>query len=167
MKEVSDMAESALKAVGSPDRTHVAEATPQAEWEPLIVGFLCNWCSYAGADSAGTARMVHPENVRIIRVPCSGRVNPRFVVRAFQRGADGVLISGCHPGDCHYNTGNFYARRRLMLLKRYLEYLGIEPDRFRTHWVSASEGQKWAEVVRSMCEDVKALGPATKLGSLI
>jgi len=139
---------------------------PAAQWEPVIVGFLCNWCSYAGADTAGTGRMVQPENVRIIRVPCSGRVNPRFILRAFQRGADGVLISGCHPGDCHYTSGNFYARRRLMLLRRYLDYLGIDPGRFETHWVSASEGQKWAEVVRSMCERVKALGPAPRIGGL-
>jgi coenzyme F420-reducing hydrogenase delta subunit len=161
------MAESALQPADSRTQAEAAREKPAAEWEPVIVGFLCNWCSYAGADSAGTARMVHPTNVRIIRVPCSGRVNPRFVLRAFQRGADGVLVSGCHPGDCHYSTGNFYARRRLMLLKRYLEYLGIDPARFRTHWVSASEGQKWAEVVRSMCEDVKALGPAPKLDNLV
>lgn len=139
---------------------------PAAGWEPVIVGFLCNWCSYAGADTAGTGRMVQPENVRIIRVPCSGRVNPRFIIRAFQRGADGVLISGCHPGDCHYSAGNFYARRRLQLLKRYLSYLGIDPVRFETHWVSASEGQKWAEVVRGMAARVKALGPVPRIGGL-
>ncbi len=146
----------------------MAESEPvAASREPLIVGFLCNWCSYAGADSAGTGRMVQPTNVRIIRVPCSGRVNPRFILRAFQRGADGVLVSGCHPNDCHYSTGNFFARRRLMVLRRYLEYLGIDPARFEAHWVSASEGQKWAEVVRSMTERVKALGPAPKFGSLV
>jgi len=144
-------------------------ARAPGEWEPVIVGFLCNWCSYAGADSAGTARAVHPPNVRIIRVPCSGRVNPRFVLRAFQRGADGVLISGCHPGDCHYSTGNYYARRRLLLFKRYLEYLGIDPRRLRTHWVSASEGQKFAEIVRDMVEEIKTLGPGpqSRLGSLV
>ncbi len=151
----------------APAATGAPAPAPAAEWEPIIVGFLCNWCSYAGADTAGTGRMVQPENVRIIRVPCSGRVNPRFILRAFQRGADGVLISGCHPGDCHYTSGNFYARRRLMLLKRYLEYLGIDPVRFETHWVSASEGQKWAEVVRSMSERVKALGPAPAIGGLV
>ncbi len=144
-----------------------AQATPKPGWEPVIVGFLCNWCSYAGADSAGTGRMVQPTNVRIIRVPCSGRVNPRFIVRAFQRGADGVLVSGCHPGDCHYSTGNFYARRRLQLLKKYLEYLGVDPRRLETHWVSASEGQKWADVVRSMSEKIKALGPLPRLGGLV
>jgi len=159
-ENVANPAQAAAPDTGAP-------AAP--EWEPVIVGFLCNWCSYAGADSAGTARAVHPPNVRIIRVPCSGRVNPRFVLRAFQRGADGVLISGCHPGDCHYSTGNYYARRRLMLFKRYLEYLGIDPRRFRTHWVSASEGQKFAEIVRSMSEDIKSLGPGPKnrLGNLV
>lgn len=147
-------------------REVASESRPGADWEPVIVAFLCNWCSYAGADSAGTGRMVQPANVRIIRVPCSGRVNPRFIVRAFQRGADGVLVSGCHPGDCHYSTGNFYARRRLLVLKSYLEYLGIDPRRFETHWCSASEGQKWADIVRSISETVKALGPAPTLAGL-
>ncbi len=164
-----NMAESASR----PEEARPAETRPAEEpgagWEPVIVGFLCNWCSYAGADSAGTARMAHPPNVRIIRVPCSGRVNPRFILRAFQRGADGVLVSGCHPGDCHYSTGNYYARRRLVLLKRYLEYLGIDPRRFRTHWVSASEGQKFADIVREMTAEIKALGPGpkAKLGELV
>ncbi len=101
------------------------------EWEPRIVGFLCNWCSYAGADFAGTSRLNYPTNIRILRVPCSGRVDPLLVVRAFMEGADGVLVAGCHPGDCHYAEGNYYTRRRYALVHRFLEYLGLEPERLR------------------------------------
>ena len=112
-----------------------------------IVAFLCNWCSYAGADAAGTSRLRQPENIRIIRVPCSGRVNPLFVLKAFNLGADGVLVSGCHPNDCHYAEGNFYARRRLEFLKEFLPFMGIDKNRFTYQWVSASEAQKWQNVV--------------------
>ncbi len=112
-----------------------------------IVAFLCNWCSYAGADAAGTSRLRQPENIRIIRVPCSGRVNPLFILKAFNLGADGVLVSGCHPNDCHYSEGNFYARRRLEFIKEFLPFMGINKDRFAYQWVSASEGQKWQNVV--------------------
>lgn len=112
-----------------------------------IVAFLCNWCSYAGADAAGTSRLRQPENIRIIRVPCSGRVNPLFVLKAFNLGADGVLISGCHPNDCHYSEGNFYARRRFEFLKEFLPFMGIDKNRFAYQWVSASEAQKWQNVV--------------------
>ena len=115
--------------------------------EVNIVAFLCNWCSYAGADAAGTSRLRQPENIRIIRVPCSGRVNPLFVLKAFNLGADGVLVSGCHPNDCHYSEGNFYARRRLEFLKEFLPFMGIDKNRFAYQWVSASEGQKWQNVV--------------------
>lgn len=131
--------------------------------EPLIVAFCCNWCSYAGADLAGTSRMSYPTNVRIIRVPCSSRVNPSFIMRAFQRGADGVLIAGCHPGDCHYHSGNFYTRRRFTVLKRTLEYLGIEPERFQVRWISGSEGAKFAAVMNQVTEDIKKIGPNRKL----
>lgn len=131
--------------------------------EPLIVAFCCNWCSYAGADLAGTSRMGYPTNVRIIRVPCSSRVNPSFIIRAFQRGADGVLIAGCHPGDCHYHSGNFYTRRRFTVLKRTLEYLGIEPERFQVRWISGSEGAKFAAVMNQVTEDIKKIGPNRKL----
>jgi len=113
------------------------------EYQPKIVGFLCNWCSYAGADLAGTSRICYPSNIRIIRVPCSGRVDPLLIVKSFQQGADGVLIAGCHPGDCHYSEGNYYARRRLALLHTLLEYIGIEKERFQIQWVSASEGKRW------------------------
>ncbi len=128
-------------------------------FEPNIVAFLCNWCSYAGADLAGTSRIHYPSNVKVIRVMCTGRVNPLFVVNALQQGADGVLVSGCHPGDCHYMQGNYYARRRFTLMRRFLEYLGIEPARVRMSWVSASEGAKWKEVIEEVVEGVKAVGP--------
>ncbi|NOQ43692.1 MAG: hydrogenase iron-sulfur subunit [Dehalococcoidia bacterium] len=129
------------------------------EYQPKIVGFLCNWCSYAGADLAGTSRICYPPNIRIIRVPCSGRVDPLLVVKSFQQGADGVLIAGCHPGDCHYSEGNYYARRRLALLHTFLEYIGIEKERFQIQWVSASEGKRWAHVVSSFTESLARLGP--------
>ena len=129
------------------------------EYQPKIVGFLCNWCSYAGADVAGTSRICYPPNIRIIRVPCSGRIDPLLVVKSFQQGADGVLIAGCHPGDCHYTEGNYYARRRLALLRPFLEYIGVEKERFRVEWVSASEGKKWAQVVSSFTDELYKLGP--------
>jgi coenzyme F420-reducing hydrogenase delta subunit len=132
-------------------------------WEPRILAFLCNWCSYAGADLAGTSRIQYPPNIRIIRVPCSGRVNPIFIVEALRQGADGVLVSGCHPGDCHYLEGNYYARRRFATLQRYLEYLGVEPGRVQFSWVSASEGGRFADVVTKVTEDVRALGPLQRL----
>jgi len=131
------------------------------EFEPRIVGFLCNWCSYAGADLAGTSRMHYPQSLRIIRVPCSGRVDPLFVVKAFQDGADGVMVLGCHPGDCHYQQGNYFAQRRYALMHRLLEFIGIETDRLFVEWVSASEGKKFADVVTAFTERVRNLGPAT------
>jgi F420-non-reducing hydrogenase iron-sulfur subunit len=131
------------------------------EFEPKIIGFLCNWCSYAGADLAGVSRIQYPPNIRIIRVMCSGRIDPAFVLEAFKDGADGVLIAGCHlPSDCHYMSGNFKALRRINLLKRVLKDFGIEPERLRLEWVSASEGDKFATVVKNMVEDVKKLGPS-------
>ncbi|MEW6553291.1 MAG: hydrogenase iron-sulfur subunit [Actinomycetota bacterium] len=129
------------------------------DFEPNIVAFLCNWCSYAGADLAGTSRIQYPSNVRVIRVMCSGRVNPLFIMNALQQGADGVLISGCHPGDCHYMQGNYYARRRFNLMRNFLEHLGVEPQRVRMSWVSASEGAKWKEVIEEVREGVKEVGP--------
>ncbi len=129
------------------------------DFEPDIVAFLCNWCSYAGADLAGTSRITYPSNVRVIRVMCSGRVNPLFIMNALQQGADGVLISGCHPGDCHYMSGNYYARRRFNLMRNFLEYLGVEPQRVRMSWVSASEGAKWKEVIEEVRDGIKEVGP--------
>ena len=133
------------------------------EWEPKIVVFLCNWCSYAGADLAGVSRIQYPHNIRIVRVPCSGRINPLFIVKALQAGADGVLVSGCHPGDCHYVSGNLYARRKFALLKVFLEYVGIEPERVQFSWVSASEGNRFAELVENIVQDIKSLGAASKI----
>jgi len=130
------------------------------EFEPKIVGFLCNWCSYAGADLAGVSRIQYPPNLRIIRVMCSGRVDPAFILEAFISGADGVLIAGCHPGDCHYIAGNYKAQRRGILLKKLLEQFGVEPQRLRIEFVSASEGAKFAAVVKEMVEDIKKLGPS-------
>ena len=122
-----------------------------------IVAFLCNWCSYASADAAGTSRLRQPENIRIIRVPCSGRINPLFVLKAFNLGADGVLVSGCHPNDCHYSEGNFYARRRLEVLKEFLPFIGIDKRRFSYQWVSASEAQKWQKVVINFVKIIKEI----------
>lgn len=139
------------------------DSAEKKEFEPRILAFLCNWCSYAGADLAGTSRIQYPPNIRVIRVPCSGRVNPLFVLKALQEGADGVLVSGCHPGDCHYQTGNYFARRKFAVLKGLLEYLGIEEGRVQFSWVSASEGGRFAEVVRAVTDDVKKLGPARRL----
>jgi len=129
------------------------------DFEPKIVGFLCNWCSYRGADMAGTARIKSAPNVRIVRVMCSGRVDPVFVLKAFEQGADGVLILGCHPGDCHYAEGNYKTARRVPLLKKMLEQLGIEDGRVRLDWVSAAEGNRFASIVNEMTEKVRELGP--------
>jgi len=141
----------------------VSEVKEAGSWEPKIVAFLCNWCSYAGADLAGVSRLQYPTNVRIIRVPCSGRIDPLYIVRALQEGMDGVLVSGCHPGDCHYISGNLVARRKFALLKSYLDYLGIEPGRVQFSWVSASEGSRFAALIEKVVKDVRALGPATKM----
>jgi len=133
------------------------------EYQPKVIGFLCNWCSYAGADIAGTSRMSYPQNIRIIRVPCSGRVDPLFVLKCFQRGADGVLVSGCHPGDCHYTEGNYHTRRRFALLREFLDYLGIAKERLRVEWVSASEGQRFAELVSDFTAELTKLEPRSKI----
>ena len=133
------------------------------DFEPNIVAFLCNWCSYAGADLAGTSRLEYPPNVKIIRVMCSGRVNPMFVVNALQEGADGVIIGGCHPGDCHYIQGNYFARRRMTVLKKLLEYIGIDDRRVRMTWVSAAEGKKFADVIKEVTEDIKKIGPMKQI----
>jgi coenzyme F420-reducing hydrogenase delta subunit len=131
----------------------------KGDFEPTLIAFLCNWCSYAGADLAGISRLQYPPNVRIIRVMCSGRINPMFVINAFQEGVDGVIIGGCHPGECHYHHGNYIARRRIVILKQILEYLGINPLRLQMVWVSASEGGKFAEVIQKVTDDVKKIGP--------
>jgi F420-non-reducing hydrogenase iron-sulfur subunit len=129
-------------------------------FEPVIVGFFCNWCTASAADLAGTSRIQYPPNVRPVRVMCTGSVDTSFVLRALLEGADGVLVGGCHPGDCHYVSGNFRARRRLSVVGRTLEALGLEPDRFRFEWISASEGGKFAEVVTEFTENVRKMGPS-------
>ena len=133
------------------------------KFEPNILAFLCNWCSYAGADLAGTSRIQYSPNVKIIRVMCSGRVNPVFIINALQNGIDGVLIGGCHPGECHYDTGNYLARRRITILKKLLEYIGIDPRRVQLTWVSASEGNKFADVINEFTAEIKKIGPIKKI----
>jgi len=128
-------------------------------WEPKIIGFLCKWCSYAAADLAGTSRKKYPSNIGIIKLPCSGRVDPLFIIRALRLGFDGVLISGCYPGECHYQTGNYRARRRFAITKKLLEYMGVDPRRLQASWVSASEGEKFAHVVTQMTAQLKEIGP--------
>ena len=128
-------------------------------FEPKIVGFLCNWCSYAGADLAGVSRFQYPPNIRIVRVMCSGRVDPLFVVEMFLQGADGVFIGGCHPGDCHYMEGNYHTERRVKLLKKVLKRSGINPERLGLEWIAASEGERFAETIRNFTRQIKALGP--------
>ena len=135
----------------------------EKNYEPKIVAFLCNWCSYAGADLAGVSRIQYSSNVRVIRVPCSGRINPLYIIKALENGIDGVLVSGCHPGDCHYISGNLVARRKFALLKNFLEYLGIEPQRVQFSWVSAAEGPRFAQIVEKVTNEVKELGPVRKM----
>jgi F420-non-reducing hydrogenase iron-sulfur subunit len=133
--------------------------TQSPNGEPKIVGFLCKWCAYQGADLAGMSRTQYPTNVRVVRVMCTGRIDPSFVLKAFAEGADGVLVAGCHPGDCHYKEGNYKVMRRVALLEKLLDQMGIEPERFRLEWVSAGEGAKWASIAREMTETLSALGP--------
>ncbi|PUA34268.1 MAG: methyl-viologen-reducing hydrogenase subunit delta [Candidatus Terraquivivens tikiterensis] len=128
-------------------------------FEPNIVVFACNWCSYAGMDLAGTSRIQYPSNLKVIRVMCSGRINPVFILEAFASGADGVLVTGCHPGDCHYISGNYKTRKRVMLLEKLLEQFGIEKGRLRLEWVSASEGERFASIAREFVEQIRKLGP--------
>jgi F420-non-reducing hydrogenase iron-sulfur subunit len=133
------------------------------EFEPKIVAFLCKWCSSAGSDLAGVSRMQYPSNVVPITVMCSGSVSPLYIMSAFTKGADGVLVSGCHPGDCHYIKGNYYARRRIALVKEMLEYIGLEPERFQMSWVSAAEGTKYTKIIIDFVNTLKPLGPQKKL----
>lgn len=133
-----------------------------SDFEPKIIGFLCNWCSYEGADSAGRAQREYPANLKIVRVMCSGRVDPQFILEAFKDGADGVLVLGCHPGDCHYKDGNYNMLRRLTLLKKMLEQFGIEKERLMLDWVSASEAEKFIKVVKDMTVKIRKLGPLSR-----
>ena len=128
-------------------------------FEPKIVAFVCNWCTYAAADLAGTSRLKYASNVRVVKLPCTGRIDFHFIIKAFERGADGVLVSGCHPGDCHYTAGNYHARRRWTVFRKLLEFNGIDLERITFSWVSAAEGAKWAELVNDVTEKVRKLGP--------
>jgi F420-non-reducing hydrogenase iron-sulfur subunit len=132
---------------------------PSDNYEPKIVGFLCNWCAYQGADLAGTSRMAYAPNVRIVRVMCTGRIDPTFVLKAFNSGADGVIIAGCHPGDCHYSEGNYKTTRRVAFLRKLLAQMGIDGERFRLEWVSAGEGARWAQIANEMSAAIKEKGP--------
>jgi len=132
----------------------------KSEFQPKIVGFLCNWCSYAGADLAGVSRIQYPPTLRIVRVMCSGRIHAALILEAFRSGADGVLVAGCHLGDCHYISGNYKTQNRILMLKKVLEQLGLEPERLRLEWVSASEGDRFAKVIKDMTEEIKKLGPS-------
>jgi len=136
-----------------------SDSTDTSQWQPRIVAFLCNWCSYAGADLAGMSRFAYPAAIKIVRVPCSGRVDPMFVIKSFEQGADLVLVSGCHPGDCHYTSGNYHARRKLLAFRELMGFLGIDPRRFKISWVSAAEGAKWSSLVKEITAEAKALGP--------
>jgi F420-non-reducing hydrogenase iron-sulfur subunit len=130
----------------------------RTEFQPRIVAFVCNWCTYTGADLAGTSRIPMDPQVRIIRLPCTGRIDPLFILKAFERGADGVIVSGCHPGDCHYSLGNYHARRRFAVFRELSEFLGMDPRRMTFSWVSASEGRKWSEVVNETAQRIRELG---------
>jgi len=130
-----------------------------AEFQPKIVAFVCNWCTYAGADLAGTSRIKYASNVRIIRLPCTGRIDFMLLLKALDQGADGVIVSGCHPNDCHYTAGNFHARRRWIVFRSLLDFLGLDTRRVHFAWVSAAEGAKWAQLVNSVTEEVQRLGP--------
>ena len=134
----------------------------QPTYEPKIIAFCCNWCSYAGADLAGTTRLQYPTNVKIIRVMCSGRVDPAFVLKSFALGADGVIVAGCHPSDCHYINGNEKTAMRGTFLTEFLEDAGLEPQRFRVEWIAGSEGQKFADVVKRMVDELRVLGPISE-----
>ena len=138
----------------------------ETTFRPKIVAFCCNWCSYAGADLAGSSRLSYPADVKIIRVPCSCRVNPMFILRAFEKGADGVIRCGCHPADCHYSTGNFYARRRMTLLFSMLDFIGVEHGRTRVEWVSAAEGVKFSQTMNEFVEKITSLGRNVRLEDL-
>lgn len=146
-----------MSVVEQTDQTAGTAASEQ--FRPKILAFTCRWCTYTGADLAGLNRMKYPADIHLLRVPCSGRVNPQYVLEALQRGADGVLVCGCHPGDCHYATGNYYAKRRMMIFKRELEFIGLEPDRFQIKWISGAEAGKFRDTATAFCERIRELGP--------
>jgi len=139
--------------------TEAKTAETTKTFEPRIVAFVCNWCTYAGADLAGTSRLQYAPNVRIIKLPCTGRIDPLFILKALEGGADGVLVSGCHPGDCHYTSGNFHARRRWAIFRKLLDFTGIDPQRLHFSWVSAAEGAKFADLINKVTDEIRKAGP--------
>ena len=141
--------------------------TESQVFEPRIAAFFCNWCTYGGADLAGVSRLSYPPNIRVVRIPCTGRMSPKFILQAFRQGADGVWVSGCHPGDCHYIAGNLYARRRFSVLHNLLEYVGLEPGRLHFSWISSAEASKFQQTVIQVTEAVRALGPCNFLNKSI
>ena len=156
MSEASGPRTGGATAVGAADDT----------FEPRITAFVCNWCTYTGADLAGTSRLRMASNVRIIRLPCTGRIDPLFIIKAFERGADGVIVSGCHPADCHYTAGNYHARRRFAVFHDLMQFVGVDPGRITFSWVSASEGAKWRDVVNEAVGKARELGPFTEYRTL-
>ena len=142
------------------------EGPVKHEFEPRIIAFVCQWCTYTGADLAGTSRIQYASNVQVIKLPCSARIDVHFILKALEQGADGVLVSGCHPGDCHYVTGNLYARRRFDMFRKLMCFLGIDPRRLQFSWVSAAEGRKWADVVNAVTSEVRAAGPFSDFKSM-
>jgi coenzyme F420-reducing hydrogenase delta subunit len=135
-------------------------------FEPTVVAFVCNWCTYAGADLTGTSRIKYAPNVRIVRFPCTGRIDYNLVLKAFERGADGVIVSGCHPNDCHYTSGNFHARRRWIVFKQMMEYMGIDMRRVKFSWVSAAHPPPWADVVNTKVQEIRSLGPSMEFSEM-
>jgi len=138
----------------------------EREWKPRIIAYVCNWCTYGGADLAGTSRLTYDSSVRVIKLPCTGRIDPLFLLKAFERGADGILVSGCHPGDCHYNTGNYHARRRWTAFRELIDFSGIDMRRLHFSWISAAEAVKWVDVINDVTEKVRELGPYREFHSL-
>lgn len=143
----------------SEDTSQESALKKSDKFEPKIMAFVCNWCTYAGADLAGTSRMEYKPNVRVVKLPCTGRIDPLFIMKAFENGADGVLVSGCHPGDCHYTAGNYHARRRWIVFKELMEFVGVDMKRLYFSWISASEAIKWADLVNEVTDEITEMGP--------
>ncbi len=165
-KNVETAEEVVAEETPAPAEKAEEPAPSEGKWEPRIVAFVCNWCTYLGMDLAGTSRMKYQANVRVIKVPCSARIDPLFVMKAFENGADGVLVSGCHPGDCHYTSGNYHARRRWTVFRELYSLLGIDLNRLQFSWVSAAEGIKWVRVINDVTDTVRELGPHTDYHNL-
>jgi coenzyme F420-reducing hydrogenase delta subunit len=138
----------------------------ESEWKPRIVAYVCNWCTYGGADLAGTSRLTYVASVRVIKLPCTGRIDPLFLIKAFERGADGILVSGCHPGDCHYNSGNYHARRRWTAFRELIDFSGIDMRRLHFSWISAAEAVKWVDVINDVTTKIRELGPYEEFQSM-